>query len=175
MTTCTTTDNDQNEELWLPDALWHHILSFSGPTDLCAMALVNYTFRSWANQDGFWKVHCQKRWEGKQGVSRFRYHRTWKQGYAWTEYDKHRKLIRREEICLYAWKLTYNGAESRMGLRRFREDGTYHSPYAGVCEWGLYQNKLCFMGIALPVERDKETWGWVIGKGHNTEYRSIEA
>jgi hypothetical protein len=161
------------ELLWLPDAVWHDVLSFSDPSDLCGMALVNKNFHSWANQDFFWKVHCLKRWAGKQGVSHFHFH-TWKQGFAWAEYDKYRKVIRREEICHYAWKLIYNGTESRMGLRRFQEDGTYHSPYAGVCEWTLFQNKLCFMGIALPMERNEGTWGWVIGKGHATEYQSVE-
>jgi F-box domain len=57
------------EELWIPDALWNHVLSFFGPSDLCGVALVNRTFRDWANQDCFWEIHCLWCWKGKQGVS----------------------------------------------------------------------------------------------------------
>mmetsp|Transcript_23991 Transcript_23991/g.47679 ORF Transcript_23991/g.47679 Transcript_23991/m.47679 type:complete len:219 (+) Transcript_23991:27-683(+) len=162
---------------WMPDALWHVVLSFLDPLDLCSMVLLNKKFQETANRDDFWKLHCLRRWQGKQGMKSLlggSLNCSWKQGYAWAEYDKFRQTIRRDEICQYSWKLIYNGVESRMGLRRFNEDGTYNSPYAGLCEWALFNNGLCFMGVTLPVERNQETWGWVIGQGHRTEYRSIE-
>ena len=168
-------EENNEEEYYLPDPLWHHVLSFCAVPELCSTAVVNKNFHKWSNQDCYWKDHCLKRWNGKLGTSKIRDRfKTWKQRYAWGEYDKYRGVIRNDEICYYSWKLIYNGTESRMGLRKFQEDGTYHSPYAGVCEWALFQNRLCFMGIELPISRNPKTWGWIIGKGHPTEYHSIE-
>ena len=138
------------------------------------MALVNKTFHTWSNHDDFWKGHCHHRWEDKQGLSLLRPCDRWKQRYAWAEYDKYRTTITRDEISYYKWKLIYNGTESRMGLRQFLRDGTFHSPYAGRCEWQLFGNRMCFMGIELAVERNPSNWGWIIGRGRPTVYYSIE-
>lgn len=100
---------------------------------------------------------------------------SWKQRYGWTICDSQRQHITRDEICYYAWKLTYNGRASKLGLRTFLPDGTYHSPYAGRCEWILDENNNCFsfMGITLNIKRDVTTWGWIIGHETSTVYKSI--
>jgi len=179
--------HQEHDQELLPDAIWRYILTFFHPRDLCCMALLNHDFYNWANDDALWKEHCLARWQGKQSIGRMlRRHQehnnrnnndhrtlTWKQWFGWAEYDKTRPIISQDEMCDYAWKLIYNGAESRMGLRKFLPNGTYHSPYAGLCEWALMDNRLCFMGLQLPVTRNLETWGWIIGPGTATVYHSV--
>ena len=106
---------------------------------------------------------------------------SWKQCYAWIEYDmKYRPYITREEIVYYKWKLLYNGRESTLGLREFKNDGTYNSPYMGLCQWSLdtMNNRFLVMNMSLPIERSivgtNHGCGWIIGKGSNTVYYSIE-
>ena len=162
-----------------PD-LWQHALSFLSEIDLCSAALVSREFYRWATEDRLWEPRCHRQWEGKQGRKELFFQSkpgglSWKQRYAWAAYDGQRQIISREEICYYSWRLIYNGCESKLGLRKFMEDGTYHSPYAGLCEWTLsdHNRRLVFMGMSLPIERDLETWGWVIGKGSATAYFSV--
>ena len=171
-----TTAEDESSTIQLAPELWRHILSFSSPVDLCSISLANKELHAWSGGNRYWKKLCFLRWKGKQNVARFIHteNLTWKQRYAWAEFDKHRPTITQEEVCYFSWKLIYNGQESRLGLRKFSPDGTYTSPYAGVCEWTLLQNRLCFMGIALPVERSEDNWGWVFGKGYSTQYTSVE-
>ena len=175
--------------LLIPDGCWQHALSYLNPQELCRVALVNRKeFYHWSNDDMYWKEHCKRRWKGKQGTTRlFSSQHTsnehnsaitaesWKQRYAWAEYDKFRRYIYREEISYYRWRLVYNGAESRLGLRQFLPDGTYDSPYMGRCQWLLHENRFLVMNMSLPIERDPETWGGIIGKGSNTVYYSVEA
>ena len=160
----------------LPE-LWSHILSFATSTELCRMSYVNKEFKNCSSSDILWENHCEQRWKGKQNVSRFRSKTSlsWKQRYAWAEHDRLRQIITRDEICHFSWKLVYNGNESKLGLRKFKPDGTYDSPYAGVCEWTLFQNRIIFLGVSLPIQRDIEnTWGWIIGADSSTLYYSME-
>mmetsp|Transcript_7982 Transcript_7982/g.16635 ORF Transcript_7982/g.16635 Transcript_7982/m.16635 type:complete len:305 (-) Transcript_7982:12-926(-) len=99
---------------------------------------------------------------------------SWKESYLMAEMDSKRKLLSREELTYFKWQLIYDGNPSRMGLRQFHRNGTYWSPYIGVCEWLLHGQHLMFAGMALLVERDEETWGWVIGRGERTVYYSVE-
>jgi|Transcript_9124 hypothetical protein len=99
---------------------------------------------------------------------------SWKEAYLMAEIDSRRQTMAREELVHFKWKLVYNGGPSRMGLRQFEANGTYFSPYIGVCEWLLHGNQLMFAGMSLAVERDENTWGWVIGKGQRTVYYSVE-
>ncbi len=90
------------------------------------------------------------------------------------EMDSRRKLLSREEFTHFKWQLIYDGHPSRMGLRQFHQNGTYWSPYIGVCEWLLHGRHLMFAGMALLVERNEENWGWIIGRGERTVYYSVE-
>jgi len=161
-----------------PDHIWQHTLGFLSAADLCTVALVNKEFHAWATEDRLWEPLCHQQWEGRQGDKEFfwssKQQLHWKQRYAWAAFDSLRQEITRDEFCYFSWKLLYNGRESRLGLRKFLEDGTYHSPYAGRCEWILMNNHLMFMGISLKFERDLETWGWTIGKGTGTVYLSVD-
>ena len=80
----------------------------------------------------------------------------------------------REELIYFKWNLVYDGYSSRMGLRQFNSNGTYWSPYIGVCEWLLHGQHLLFAGMSLVIERDVDSWGWVIGRGQRTVYYSVE-
>ena len=100
--------------------------------------------------------------------------KSWKESYILAEIDSRRKVITREELVYFKWKLIYDGSPSQMGLRQFSEDGTYWSPYMGTCEWQLNYKCLMFAGMALQVERNADTWGWVIGRGERTVYHSVE-
>lgn len=169
----------------LPDEIWRYVLRFLTPYDLCfKTSLLNKTFYDFSlgqhdsNTDDeicMWKVHCENRWKGKQNIHTFLSKTTmsWKQKFAKAEIDILRNRITEEELCRFRWKLIYNGRESGYGLRKFSSDGTYESVY-GVCEWVLFQDKLCFMGLSLPIERDPVTWGWTIGKNTRTVYTSQE-
>ena len=99
---------------------------------------------------------------------------SWKEAYFMAEIDSRRETISREELVLFRFQLLYNGNPSRMGLRQFNIDGYYDSPYMGRSEWILHGHHLLFAGMSLLVERDKKTWGWVIGRGERTEYRTVE-
>eukprot|EP00970_Alexandrium_tamarense_P014979 scaffold4548_cov270-Alexandrium_tamarense.AAC.1 len=76
---------------------------------------------------------------------------SWKEAYLMAEIDSRRQTMAREELVHFKWKLVYNGGPSRMGLRQFEANG-----------------------MSLAVERDENTWGWVIGKGQRTVYYSVE-
>ena len=97
----------------------------------------------------------------------------WKRKYEDAEHDAKRQQITNEEIISHSWQLIYNGSPSRLGLRQFGKDGTYHSPYAGDCEWALQHNFFCIMGMSLVVERCSD-WGWIIGRGTRTVYLSSD-
>jgi len=100
-----------------------------------------------------------------------------KQRYSAVANDALRKTIAKEEVCYYSWKLLYNNqGDSNLGVRKFLNDGTFHSPYFGVCEWALSHkgDTLLLMGLRLQVERDPNTWGWIIGKGTSTVYVSVD-
>lgn len=99
---------------------------------------------------------------------------SWKEAYWMAEMDSRRQIISREEIVYYRFRLEYMGQPSKMGLRQFSADGTYDSPYMGLCEWSLYRKHLLFAGMFLMVRRDKENWGWIIGEGERTVYFSVE-
>jgi hypothetical protein len=43
-----------------------------------------------------------------------------------------------------------------------------------MSEWVLRGNMLTFAGMELVVEKDKRTWGWIIGKGQRTVYYSVK-
>mmetsp|Transcript_19979 Transcript_19979/g.28307 ORF Transcript_19979/g.28307 Transcript_19979/m.28307 type:complete len:135 (+) Transcript_19979:169-573(+) len=97
-----------------------------------------------------------------------------KQQMQYSIYDSKRHIITPYEIAYFQWKLYYNGEPSQMGLRQFNANGTYNSPYSGLCEWTLQDNHLVFMGVVLPVVRNPHNWGWIIGSGCRTVYYSIE-
>lgn len=104
---------------------------------------------------------------------------SWKESYVLAEMDSGRNTMTSDELVHFQWKLVYNGRPSQMGLRRFNEDGTYYSPYMGLCEWILAPGMdgrpyLTFAGVTLLVERDDKTWGWVIGRDQRTVYLSVE-
>ncbi|KAL3826240.1 hypothetical protein ACHAXA_006268 [Cyclostephanos tholiformis] len=100
--------------------------------------------------------------------------RSWKESYILAEIDSRRRFMSREELVSFRWQLIYDGSPSKMGLRKFNEDGTYWSPYMGLCTWILHGQRLIFAGLSLSVERDENTWGWIIGRGQKTTYYSVE-
>lgn len=103
---------------------------------------------------------------------------SWKESYVMAEMDSRRQAMTREELVHFKWKLVYDGKESRLGLRQFDANGMYWSPYMGMCEWILRGQYLMFAGMSLLVERDEESWGWIIGGGpirQRTVYHSVEA
>ena len=53
----------------------------------------------------------------------------------------------------------------------------YESPYMGTTAWGLTPDGDFQIGDMqpLPVERDPETWTWIIGRGSATVYVSQPA
>lgn len=99
---------------------------------------------------------------------------SWKEAYYMAEMDACRTTISREELVYFQFQLLYMGRPSQMGLRQFNADGSYASPYMGLCEWMLHGHQLLFAGMSLLVERDRKNWGWIIGKGERTEYLSVE-
>merc|ERR1712085_17911 len=99
---------------------------------------------------------------------------SWKEAYILAELDSRRRVISRAEVVHFKWQLIYNGAPSKMGLRQFDANCNYSSPYMGMCEWQLHGNHLMFAGISLSVQRNADTWGWVIGTGERMEYHSVE-
>ena len=100
--------------------------------------------------------------------------KSWKESYVMAEIDSRRVGMTRDELVIFKWQLIYDGTPSTMGLRKFNENGTYWSPYMGICEWLLHDQRLMFAGLSLLVERDANTWGWVIGRGQRTTYYSVE-
>jgi len=100
----------------------------------------------------------------------------WKTSYIYAELDSQRGKISAEEVSYYRWHLTYNGMPSSLGLRHFQRNGTFVSPHLGETTWFLNEDGSFVMrGIApLTVERNSNDWGWIIGRGTATEYRSIE-
>lgn len=103
---------------------------------------------------------------------------TWKESYIMAEIDSRRTKMTPEEFIYFKWQLIYNGTPSSTGLRSFNADGTYESPYMGRCEWHLDEaGRLTFSGmqsVSLLAERDKDTWGWTVGKGQNIVYQSVD-
>ena len=53
----------------LPDECWLGALAYLAPRELCACALVP-PLRALADDDALWERVCDRRWEGKQGVTR---------------------------------------------------------------------------------------------------------
>lgn len=100
--------------------------------------------------------------------------KSWKESYIMAEMDSKCPYLSKEELVYFKWKLIYDGRPSQNGLRQFNADGTYHSPYMGVCNWQLEDEWFSFAGTSLLVERDKHTWGWIIGKNERTMYRSVD-
>ncbi|KAL9182504.1 hypothetical protein ACHAXT_013156 [Thalassiosira profunda] len=99
---------------------------------------------------------------------------SWKEAYIMAEMDSRRTVLTREELIHFKWQLIYGGSPSKTGLRQFNANGTYTSPYLGTCEWILEGRHLQFSGMALLVERDAKTWGWIVGRGQRTEYYSVD-
>ena len=99
---------------------------------------------------------------------------SWKESYIMAEIDSQRIIMTREELVYFRWKLIYDGTPSQLGLRKFNDNGTYWSPYMGICEWFLHLQQLSFAGMTLLVERNPSNWGWVIGRGQRTEYNSVD-
>jgi hypothetical protein len=99
---------------------------------------------------------------------------SWKESYWMAELDSLRETIAREELVHFKFQLIYNGQPSQTGLRHFNADGYYDSPYMGRSEWILHGRHLLFAGMSLLIERDNTNWGWIIGKGERTEYRSVK-
>jgi len=184
----------QHQHQHLPPNVWELVFSFLTPTDLCQTALANREFHAWSIEDRLWKPHCFELWIGKQAglfkesilsspssspssvapsAAPSAAH-SWKQKFAWTVFDSRRQVISREELIHYDWKLMYNGQESKLGLRKFSPDGIYRSPYAGPCEWALQNCHLHVMQMALPIQRDFQSWGWIIGQGHVSVYFSVD-
>ena len=100
--------------------------------------------------------------------------KSWKESYIMAEMDSKCPYLSKEELVYFKWKLIYDGRPSQNGLRQFNADGTYHSPYMGVCNWSLEDDRFSFAGTSLLVERDRNTWGWIIGKNERTMYRSVD-
>ncbi|KAL3764472.1 hypothetical protein ACHAW5_000136 [Stephanodiscus triporus] len=100
--------------------------------------------------------------------------KSWKESYVMAEIDSRRVEMSTYELVRFKWQLIYDGSPSKMGLRKFNENGTYWSPYMGVCEWLLQGRRLMFAGLSLMVERDANTWGWIIGRGERTTYYSVD-
>jgi len=182
----TTTEEDrhpqqQQPQLPLLPELWHTVLTYLRPYDLCQVALVNHELYELSSKDLVWEPHFQNVLAGKQNVHRFVVSSKGLNGLSSIKerlqcslYDSKRPLITPAEIVYFTWKLYYNGEPSQMGLRNFNADGTYNSPYSGLCEWTLQDNHLVFMGVVLPVVRNPHNWGWIIGSGCRTVYYSIE-
>ncbi len=90
--------------------------------------------------------------------------------------DSHRVRITKHEIGYFRWKLFYQNRPSATGIRHFREDGVYISPYLGQATWDLTNNGdfiIHKFTRPLSVRRRREDWGWTIGKGSRSEYWSI--
>ena len=62
---------------------------------------------------------------------------SWKESYIMAGIDSKRTFISIREIVHFKWKLIYDGRPSVNGLRQFNANGTYNSPYMGVCTWEL--------------------------------------
>lgn len=172
----------------LPPELLLHSLSYLDAEGLSLARSVCRRYRSVASDDFLWERQCRRRWMGKQNVDRFsprgegvdadsdrgEHVPSWRHRFVIAEADAVRDEITREELVHFRWRLVYNGIPSNMGLRRFQPDGLYASPYLGLTEWHLHENNLIFSGMSLPIERSRNNWGWVIGKGSRTEYHSVE-
>ena len=100
---------------------------------------------------------------------------SWKESYIMAMIDSQRITMTREELVHFRWKLIYDGNPSQLGLRKFNDNGTYWSPYMGICEWFLHLQQLSFAGMTLLVERNRSNWGWIIGRGERTEYHSVDS
>ena len=100
--------------------------------------------------------------------------KSWKESYIMAEMDSKRPYLSKEELVYFKWKLIYDSRPSQNGLRQFNADGTYNSPYMGLTSWELEDNEFSFAGTSLRVERDTNTWGWIIGKNERTMYRSVD-
>jgi hypothetical protein len=90
--------------------------------------------------------------------------------------DSSRERITKQEVGYFRWKLFYQNRPSSTGIRHFREDGVYDSPYLGRANWDLTKNgEFIIHGFTRPlsVRRRREDWGWTIGKGSRSEYWSI--
>jgi hypothetical protein len=99
-----------------------------------------------------------------------------KTSFAYGEMDKFRQAIQLDEVSFFRWQLVYNGQPSTTGLRHFQEGGVYNSPYMGASAWqlGIGGSMFNMAGMDLHVMRRSEDWGWTIGAGAMTEYRSVE-
>ena len=110
----------------------------------------------------------------------WRKNNSWKESYIMAELDSRRKTISREEILHFKWKEIHDGRPGEMV--RFSGDGTYTSPVHGEWCWQLYRGSMYFShdfgreghnwDLRLSVERDVNNWGWIIGRGQETMYRS---
>jgi hypothetical protein len=117
----------------------------------------------------------------------------WKEAYIMAEIDSKRTIFTPEELIYFQWQLIYNGTPSSTGLRHFNPDGTYDSPYMGTSAWSLdyvnvrggvggggeeeYRARLNFstMQVSLIVERNHDTWGWVVGSDEQgIAYHSVD-
>ena len=90
--------------------------------------------------------------------------------------DSRRDRITTNEIGYFRWKLFYQNRPSSTGIRHFREDGVYVSPYLGRATWELTEkNEFIIHKFTRPlsVRRRREDWGWTIGKGSRSEYWSV--
>ena len=157
------------------------IYSYLSPSDLCAVALVNREQLDISSADRLWEPHwhtfCQSQQKGLLYKEQLQSSSpSWKHKYARIVEDSHRTVLTREELCHFDWQLVYNGQPSRLGLRRFHENGIYYSPYAGPVEWRLQENRLHFMNMALPIQRNlgKHTGEWILGLGYTSVYYSVE-
>uniref|UniRef100_A0A7S4KAY8 F-box domain-containing protein n=1 Tax=Odontella aurita TaxID=265563 RepID=A0A7S4KAY8_9STRA len=162
----------------LPSDALMHILSFlDAPGLVSAFASGDQKIGSLSERDVLWKDLRRRRWEGKHNTRVFLLdeQRSAKESYRLAELDSRRKSIGRDEFCRLRWMLVYNGVPSRMGLRSFGADGTYMSPYFGQpCPWEIVDNCLLFSGLRLPIERNENNWGWIVGGGSNTVYYSVD-
>jgi len=101
----------------------------------------------------------------------------WKTCFAHAEIDSKRESISEDEVAHFRWQLIYHGRASTMGMRHFQRDGVFVSPHFGETTWRLTHEGRQFVmqGVtALEVERNADTWGWVMGRGTGTEYHSVE-
>lgn len=118
---------------------------------------------------------------------------SWKEAYIMAEIDSKRTIFTPEELIYFQWQLIYNGTPSSTGLRHFNPDGTYDSPYMGTSGWSLdyvnvrrggggpdgeeYRARLNFstMQVSLIVERNHDTWGWMVGSDEQgITYHSVD-
>eukprot|EP00656_Telonema_subtile_P022072 TRINITY_DN23129_c0_g1_i1.p1 TRINITY_DN23129_c0_g1~~TRINITY_DN23129_c0_g1_i1.p1 ORF type:complete len:204 (+),score=30.08 TRINITY_DN23129_c0_g1_i1:180-791(+) len=99
----------------------------------------------------------------------------WKTSYAHAEVDSKRNQITMLEMDYFRWALLYHGQPSRHGLRHFRIDGQFESPYLGSSSWSLDEDGWFVLdsNLKLPISRTDD-WGWMLGEGCQTEYSSVD-